>query len=93
MATLVFMAGSCVMAGLGSTSWVAGLPPAMTQESIMTQEQEPELTARLLIAGIDPADVAVAAAVNHVQLARCAVAEHQHRLVGQIHPHDGLAHR
>ena len=44
-------------------------------------------------ARIDPADISVAAAIDHVQLAARAVAEHQHRLIGEVHPHHRLAHR
>ena len=40
---------------------------------------------------IDPADMAVASAVHHVQLARCEVAEHQHLLVDEVHAHHGVA--
>src|SRR5436190_16661990 len=40
---------------------------------------------------VDPADIAVAAAIDQVQLALRAVAEQQHRRIGQIHAHDRLA--
>jgi hypothetical protein len=41
---------------------------------------------------IDPADMAIAAAIDDVQLAAGAVAEHHHLLVSQIHLHDRFAH-
>jgi len=40
---------------------------------------------------VDPADVSVAAAIDDVQPAARAIAEHQHLLVGQVHAHDRLA--
>ena len=42
---------------------------------------------------IDPAYIAVAAAIDDVEFAMRAVAEQQDRRVGQIHPHDRLADR
>src|SRR6266851_9798431 len=40
---------------------------------------------------IDPPDIAVAAPVHEVQPTMRAVAEQQHRRVGQVHPHHGFA--
>src|SRR3954447_16215786 len=39
------------------------------------------------LSGINPADMSVGATVNHIERAAGAVAEHQHRLVRQIHAH------
>ena len=45
------------------------------------------------VAGVDPTDVPVIAAMNHVDAPVLLVAEHQHRAAGQFHLHHRVAHR
>src|SRR5262245_43163219 len=43
--------------------------------------------------GIDPADIAVVAAVDHVQTAMCAVDEHQRAAIGEVQATHRFAYR
>lgn len=65
--------------------------PGRTAPGWRDEAPEPNRSGRA--GGVDPADMAVATAVDDVQLAGGAVAEHHHLLVGEVHAHHRIADR
>jgi hypothetical protein len=71
---------------LRSGSLISALMLLFAERAPLTAERGPGLGS-----GVDPADMPVAAAIDDVQHAGGAVAEHHHHLIGEVHAHHRLA--
>src|SRR6266700_4884165 len=94
-APFLLLTRSCAMTPRGTSRSAMSINPAPPRQryssALASHGVGPRAAAAHLERRIDPSDIAVAATVDEVELAVRAVAEQQHRRIGQVHPHHRFA--